>query len=99
MKLFIVLTCQGAGILLVAMLLIGSTGVLSAEIKTTRQDELMQLYQTVDFLGQRVDQLDNETRTLFQWAKACENRIIEGEKREAQLERRVRKLEGRLYGP
>ena len=65
----------------------------------TRQDELQNLYQTVDYLDQRVVRLNDELNELYQWAKACEKRVIEGEKREARLEKRVKRLEGRLFGP
>ena len=47
----------------------------------------------------QMDGIDDEVTDLYRWAKACEKRIIEGEKREAQLEKRVKRLEGRLYGP
>ena len=75
----------------------GVTEITTQSVEA-RQDDLQQLYQTVSYLERRVDRLQEDNSTLYQWAKACEKRVIAGEKRADMVEKRLRKLEGRLYG-
>lgn len=90
------------GILAIVILCAVSMGIIwgapADSSSFTKQDPLQQLWQKVDYLERRVDRLNDDMSNIYSWAKKCEERIITGEKREAELERRVRTLEGRLYG-